>query len=671
MSVEKATEAHREGNLEAAEQGYRDALRENPQDHKTLHLLSLVLIDANRLDEALTTVEKAIELDESSGEYFQTLAVIQHRKGNLGGAVANMEQAVQNDPNLPHGHNTLGYLQLLAGDLNQAESTLRIAVRLDPESPAPCTNLGMVLMAKGDLSDARTELNRALSIDENFLPARAGLGEVFLAEGAHAFAIECFRRCHDAQPEHPQFIALLGSALVRNGELEEAQDLLDASLDAHPGNPDLLAAAGEAAIATGKPRLASNYLQQALTRRRGHMNTLTLLAEAHILLSDHVSVVRLLERLVTRPNARPGLTAKLARSKAALGETGAAIDMLRNKLADTPDSVDETLALMDLLATGNDAQAAIEVADAAPESVRTHSSIMIARSRLLLVTGETEKASSELDQVIRPGDLGFEHRYLTALAAHRSGRHAEALQQWSDLGDDVKAPSPTLPEQDTTEGLPTEPISDGRGEPLFLVGLPGSGVRAVAGALMNLNNVDILADRLTADPRHDFLFDRRQTIDASDEDQLRRLRRRYWTTLEHHRNKLQAGVAGVDLLPCTLMDLPRIAKVFPKAAIGIVERSATDTVLHGKAFGWRDGEATTQSLAQAFTEAVDNAESHTALEVHRINFDQLRDGNVESVEALLAARNVTITDFGVALAAQIVEHDGLERYLPAGAADPS
>lgn len=398
------------------------------------------------------------------------------------------------------------------------------------------------------------------------------------------------------------------------------------------------------------------------------METLTLLAESHILLGDHVSVVRLLERLVTRPNAKPGLTARLARSKAALGDTDAAIELLKSKLNTDPEATQETLALMDLFSANGKPGEALRVAESAPESVRTHSSVMIARARLLLITDQLKEASEELEKIIRPGDQRFEHRYLKALAAYRSGDEKEALSQWRSLGEDVKSPIPDLPEQAGTDDLRRDPIDDGRGEPVFLIGLPGSGVRAVAAALMSLKNVDIIADRFTADPRHDFLFDRRQQIDAGDEDQLRRLRRRYWTTLQHHRNKLEVGVAGIDLLPCTLVDLPRIAKVFPNAAVGIVERSKADTVLHGSALGWRDGEATGPELADAFAKALDGV-SNTALELHRIDFEKLRDGNSEDVEALLAARNVTITGFDVAFATQIREHDGLERYLPAVAGD--
>ena len=80
MAVNKtfqiALQAHQQGNFEQAEYLYRKLLEEEPERTKILHLLSIVLAQQKRFDQALQYMEEAIALDASQSTFYHSLGNI-------------------------------------------------------------------------------------------------------------------------------------------------------------------------------------------------------------------------------------------------------------------------------------------------------------------------------------------------------------------------------------------------------------------------------------------------------------------------------------------------------------------------------------------------------------------------------------------------------------------
>jgi hypothetical protein len=200
-----------------------------------------------------------------------------------------------------------------------------------------------------------------------------------------------------------------------------------------------------------------------------------------------------------------------------------------------------------------------------------------------------------LDQLEGKPVLARRHQRLLGLAF-------DALEQWPDAADAFMRAQrvtggrlPDLPSLDEAasaelQGLAGEPeFAETRGTaPVFLCGLPGSGVGQVAALLADQPGWFVRRERFDTAP--DFIsapFDARlgQPLGQGD---LALLARRYRRPLQ------RAGVAEttrvVDWIP--VLDarvVPAIRRALPGARLVIVQREPHDMLLDWLGFGWSEG----------------------------------------------------------------------------------
>jgi tetratricopeptide (TPR) repeat protein len=73
------------GYRSAARLTYREALKHNPRDHRSLVNLGNALLESNELDESRQLYERAIELDANSAQAHQGLSQVLGRLGEMWG----------------------------------------------------------------------------------------------------------------------------------------------------------------------------------------------------------------------------------------------------------------------------------------------------------------------------------------------------------------------------------------------------------------------------------------------------------------------------------------------------------------------------------------------------------------------------------------------------------
>ena len=131
------------GRLDEAESYFRQAMK-GLDDPVTHFNMALLLALTNRLDEAVTEYEKALERDPMHSD----------ARTNLAAALARQ------------------------GKLDRAARELRFLLEHDPENAGARTNLGLVLLQQGRLADARGQFEEALRLDPGLTPAREALDSI-------------------------------------------------------------------------------------------------------------------------------------------------------------------------------------------------------------------------------------------------------------------------------------------------------------------------------------------------------------------------------------------------------------------------------------------------------------------------------------------------------------
>ena len=151
----------REAQMEPAETALKRALSIDPYDAAAYDLMGRVLAGKNEMSMALYSFQKATHLRPDYGLYLYNYALALVAAQRLQEARTQAQAAVNADPNLAEGHVLLGGLLVRDQRLAEAVSEYQQAVKLQPGFSLAHLDLGLVLATQGDLRSATKHLRKA------------------------------------------------------------------------------------------------------------------------------------------------------------------------------------------------------------------------------------------------------------------------------------------------------------------------------------------------------------------------------------------------------------------------------------------------------------------------------------------------------------------------------
>jgi len=293
-----AFQHHQAGQLNQAEQLYRQVLQADPGHADAHHLLGVLAYQMGQIDMAIDSMRQALALNPGAAEYHSNLGLAYVGRGQLDQAVASYQRALRLQPHYPEAHANLGNALLQQGQQAEAVAHYTEALRLKPNLAEPRCNLGVVLANQGkvdeavahwqevirgwpDYPEAHNNLSNALlsqgQADQavwharqairfrpDFAGAHNNLANALLSQGKLEEAVSHCRQALRFRPDFPEAHYNLGIALRDQGKLEEAVDSYQRALHF---KPDFAAAhnnLGDVLLKLGLPELALASIQQAL-----------------------------------------------------------------------------------------------------------------------------------------------------------------------------------------------------------------------------------------------------------------------------------------------------------------------------------------------------------------------------------------------------------------------
>ncbi|HXV64808.1 MAG TPA: sulfatase-like hydrolase/transferase [Vicinamibacteria bacterium] len=247
-------------------------IEKTPWDPDMHVLRGEALERANRLDEAVASYEKAIELRPEDAQNYWRRGAVRLKLGDGAGAEEGFRQALQRDPNLEAARLALarqlsqsgrageakrlleegaqggessadwkaGFAeaQLASGDLAEARALLEDAHEEAPENTRVLALLGPLCGQQGDLERAAALLEKAISLGERGPDVRRNLGLVYLRRGDARAAIAELLAASESAPEDPAIWFSLGNAYLRSGKFAAAVEALERSVALEPDRQD-------------------------------------------------------------------------------------------------------------------------------------------------------------------------------------------------------------------------------------------------------------------------------------------------------------------------------------------------------------------------------------------------------------------------------------------------
>ena len=136
-----ASAARRQGDVQGAERGFRDALALDPHYYEARYDLGRVLLATHRFREAATELEAAAAQRPEHVPLLLDWAAALGQGGQLNEAVDVLERARRIEPQNPAIYNNLGMAAIGRGDIERAVDAFGRAVDLDPGSRVYRENL--------------------------------------------------------------------------------------------------------------------------------------------------------------------------------------------------------------------------------------------------------------------------------------------------------------------------------------------------------------------------------------------------------------------------------------------------------------------------------------------------------------------------------------------------
>jgi tetratricopeptide (TPR) repeat protein len=257
MTLEQALQFHRLGELDAAEQAYRQFLLDSPDDSDAMHLLGVLQQQRGDSASAEQSIRRAIELEPEQAQFHLSLGGVQMHLGNAEAARTSFETALRLDPNSAEAHAVLGHLAMQGGDAADAEGRFRIGRRVNDDDPMILLGLGHLYLSRNDSANAVKFLSRAAECKPDDPTIQSTLGQAFFLQGAFAFAEKAFANALTQRPEWAFTGLCLARAKLRQDKLEQAHAIFSALI---AGEQQLFGAnAGLGDIARKQGRIAQAF----------------------------------------------------------------------------------------------------------------------------------------------------------------------------------------------------------------------------------------------------------------------------------------------------------------------------------------------------------------------------------------------------------------------------
>ncbi|MGB0127804.1 MAG: tetratricopeptide repeat protein, partial [Rhodocyclaceae bacterium] len=291
------------GQFALGRQELEALLEFDPHHVRALIALTQLALHLGEFDRGAVYAARAAALDDGDPMVHFLLGRLRKGQGRLAEAEASYRRAIALRPDLAEARVSLGIVLKAQGRLDEAISCYELALRQRPGFPEAQVNLANALRERGQASKASRLYRQAAAAAPDLPEAQSALAASLLLEGRGDEAIAHYRLSLQNNPDQPRLQYVLGCLLVENGQ-PGALDAFAAAVHYQPVYPDAWANLGLELCAAGRKRDGVGCFERAIVQNPKHL-------EARI---------------------------NLAMSLGEVGDAAAAERMLREVLADFPDS---------------------------------------------------------------------------------------------------------------------------------------------------------------------------------------------------------------------------------------------------------------------------------------------------------------------------------------------
>lgn len=279
------------------------------------NLLGTILTRSGQIDQAITHLAKAAELDPTSADHHYKLALAWQKKGNLDEALQEIQTAITlGKPPLAEHYLALGMIYRARSETAKAKQAIEQAFEIAPDAASTRFALAVLLRDAGYYKEAVQQFERAKAVRRSedldlelastyyllgdftrtleLLKQILAAGEPSKSVGVYKLlaetyaklerwpeALETLEKAVELDPRNPTLYLDLGLIFVNVNALSQAEQLFLGALKHLPN-------AAELYVGLAQARMSQDHYQEALDALRHAITLSPSYAEAHYLMGN-------------------------------------------------------------------------------------------------------------------------------------------------------------------------------------------------------------------------------------------------------------------------------------------------------------------------------------------------------------------------------------------------
>ena len=232
--ADEAEGLYLQGKLEEAISTYERAIALDPDDVLFYIPLARLLALEGRTVEAVRRANQAVEMAPENARAWAVLGMTYDWNGDVPESIDACKRAIELDPTYAEAYAYLAEAYADAVRWAEATEAGQTAIQLDDRSVDAHRNYGYVLEKQGNYWGAVEEYERALEIHPNLAYIHIAAGRNYQVFGDFGAAESSFQRAIEIDPDGVEAYYRLGRAYYETGEYERAETYLKQATEADP-----------------------------------------------------------------------------------------------------------------------------------------------------------------------------------------------------------------------------------------------------------------------------------------------------------------------------------------------------------------------------------------------------------------------------------------------------
>jgi tetratricopeptide (TPR) repeat protein len=343
------------------------AFGDSPDNVEAIDTLALAEWKLGKPEDAIQRLQEALKKFPAHLQSAVTLAQLKLSKRDWNGAEQVLKKAVADAPESSAAATAMGDFYVLLRQPASAESEFKRAVQLDPKNGVALFSLGSLQIAARRMDEAEETYKRLAALPEKaFKPLHA----IYLYQfGKREAALAEFEKLAKSDPDDRGAQTRLAAAYIGMNRVSDSEAVLAAALKRNPKNSDALLQRAAMRLRSGRPDEAERDVREVL-----HFNPDSAVAHSVLAEVDHAKGLQNSEQQELQQALR--INSSLLRARLALGRK---------------------------FLSGQQAKAALEVLDAAPDTQKMQLPWILGRNWTLLSLGNLAEARIGIEQALQAG----------------------------------------------------------------------------------------------------------------------------------------------------------------------------------------------------------------------------------------------------------------------------